>query len=52
MQVPSAWKPTLEDFSTLQIFFDYYALNQMFSKEVCFCQFIASENGASALKLL
>ncbi|CAJ1967770.1 unnamed protein product [Sphenostylis stenocarpa] len=34
VQVPSGWKPTLEDSSTLQIFFDYYAMNQMFSKEV------------------
>ncbi|KAG4996841.1 hypothetical protein JHK85_028280 [Glycine max] len=33
VQVPSGWKPTLEDSSTLQIFFDYYAMNQMFSKE-------------------
>lgn len=40
VQVPSGWKPTLEDSSTLQIFFDYYAMNQMFSKEVCLCWFI------------
>ncbi|KAG4982771.1 hypothetical protein JHK87_027520 [Glycine soja] len=37
VQVPSGWKPTLEDSSTLQIFFDYYAMNQMFSKEALEC---------------
>lgn len=37
VQVPSAWKAALEDSSTLQIFFDYYALNQVFSKEVRLC---------------
>ncbi|KAK7393039.1 hypothetical protein VNO78_21490 [Psophocarpus tetragonolobus] len=37
VQVPSAWKSTLEETSTLQIFFDYYATNQMFSKEALEC---------------
>ncbi|WVY97614.1 hypothetical protein V8G54_029765 [Vigna mungo] len=37
VQVPSGWKPALEDSSTLQIFFDYYALNQVFSKEALEC---------------
>ncbi|XP_020224285.1 exportin-7-A [Cajanus cajan] len=37
VQVPSAWKPTLEDSSTMQIFFDYYAMNQTFSKEALEC---------------
>ncbi|XP_022640688.1 exportin-7-B isoform X3 [Vigna radiata var. radiata] len=37
VQVPSAWKAALEDSSTLQIFFDYYALNQVFSKEALEC---------------
>ncbi|KAI5396340.1 hypothetical protein KIW84_062518 [Lathyrus oleraceus] len=35
-QVPLTWKPVLEDPSTLQIFFDFYTMNQPFSKEVCF----------------
>lgn len=34
-QIPSPWKPVVEDFSTLQIFFDYYALTKPpMSKEV------------------
>ncbi|KAK7344913.1 hypothetical protein VNO77_15144 [Canavalia gladiata] len=37
VQVPSSWKPALEDSSTLQIFFDYYQMNQMFSKEALEC---------------
>ncbi|KAI9093648.1 hypothetical protein K1719_027097 [Acacia pycnantha] len=37
VQVPSSWKPVLEDSSTLQIFFDYYAMNQPFSKEALEC---------------
>ncbi|XP_027367978.1 exportin-7-A-like isoform X1 [Abrus precatorius] len=37
VQVPSCWKPSLEDSSTLQIFFDYYAMNQTFSKEALEC---------------
>ncbi|KAK6934030.1 hypothetical protein RJ641_036924, partial [Dillenia turbinata] len=28
VQIPSSWKPVLEDPSTLQIFFDYYALSK------------------------
>ncbi|KAL6562813.1 hypothetical protein OROHE_005400 [Orobanche hederae] len=28
VQIPSSWKHMLEDFSTLQIFFDYYALTK------------------------
>ncbi|GAU34354.1 hypothetical protein TSUD_20610 [Trifolium subterraneum] len=32
-QIPTTWKPVLEDSSTLQIFFDYYTMNQPFSKE-------------------
>ena len=35
--MPSSWRPVLEDPSTLQIFFDYYALNKTsLSKEVSF----------------
>ncbi|XP_073223202.1 uncharacterized protein [Cicer arietinum] len=37
IQVPSTWKPALEDSSTLEIFFDYYAMNQPFSKEALEC---------------
>ncbi|RDX70526.1 Exportin-7, partial [Mucuna pruriens] len=37
VQVPSSWKPTLEDSSTLQIFFDYYAMSPTFSKEALEC---------------
>lgn len=37
VQVPSSWKLTIEDSSTLQIFFDYYVMNQMFSKEALEC---------------
>ncbi|XP_061360451.1 uncharacterized protein LOC133304431 isoform X2 [Gastrolobium bilobum] len=37
VQVPSSWKPALEESSTLQIFFDYYAMNQSFSKEALEC---------------
>ncbi|KAK7278986.1 hypothetical protein RJT34_24027 [Clitoria ternatea] len=37
IQVPSSWKPTIEDSSTLQIFFDYYATNQTLSKEALEC---------------
>lgn len=38
VQVPSAWKPILEDPSTLQIFFDYYAITQPpISKEALEC---------------
>ena len=36
LQIPSPWKPVLEDSSTLQIFFDYYAITKPpLSKEVC-----------------
>lgn len=28
VQIPSSWKSVLEDFSTIQIFFDYYALTK------------------------
>ncbi|KAL2478121.1 ARM repeat superfamily protein [Forsythia ovata] len=38
VQIPSAWKPLLEDLSTLQIFFDYYALTKPpISKESLEC---------------
>ncbi|XP_039690945.1 exportin-7 isoform X3 [Medicago truncatula] len=37
VQVPLTWKPVLEDSSTLQIFFDYYTMNQPFSKEALEC---------------
>ncbi|PIM98951.1 hypothetical protein CDL12_28559 [Handroanthus impetiginosus] len=38
VQIPSPWKPVLEDFSTLQIFFDYYALTKPpISKESLEC---------------
>ncbi|KAI4300942.1 hypothetical protein L6164_034268 [Bauhinia variegata] len=37
VQVPASWKPVLEDPSTLQIFFDYYAMNHTFSKEALEC---------------
>ncbi|KAL0380079.1 UNVERIFIED_CONTAM: Exportin-7-A [Sesamum angustifolium] len=38
VQIPSSWKPVLEDFSTLQIFFDYYALTKPpISKESLEC---------------
>ena len=38
LQIPSPWKPVLEDSSTLQIFFDYYAITKPpLSKEVCTC---------------
>ncbi|KAL5067134.1 hypothetical protein RYX36_018021 [Vicia faba] len=36
-QVPLTWKPVLEDPSTLQIFFDFYTMNQPFSKEALEC---------------
>ncbi|CAA3005621.1 exportin-7 isoform X1 [Olea europaea subsp. europaea] len=38
VQIPSPWKPVVEDFSTLQIFFDYYALTKPpMSKESLEC---------------
>ncbi|KAL2536815.1 ARM repeat superfamily protein [Forsythia ovata] len=38
VQIPSSWKPVVEDFSTLQIFFDYYALTKPpMSKESLEC---------------
>ncbi|KAL2511701.1 ARM repeat superfamily protein [Abeliophyllum distichum] len=38
VQIPSSWKPVIEDFSTLQIFFDYYALTKPpMSKESLEC---------------
>lgn len=38
VQVPSSWKPVLEDPSTLQIFFDFYAITQPpISKEALEC---------------
>ncbi|WJX11071.1 hypothetical protein P8452_01723 [Trifolium repens] len=37
VQIPATWKPILEDSSTLQIFFDYYTMNQPFSKEALEC---------------
>ncbi|MED6204293.1 hypothetical protein PIB30_008113 [Stylosanthes scabra] len=38
VQIPSGWKPILEDSSTLQIFFDYYALTKPpLSKEALEC---------------
>ncbi|XP_021714703.1 exportin-7-like isoform X2 [Chenopodium quinoa] len=38
VQVPSSWKPILEDPSTLKIFFDYYAITQPpISKEALEC---------------
>lgn len=37
-QIPSAWKQILEDPSTVQIFFDYYEINEPnVSKEVTVC---------------
>ena len=46
LQIPSSWKPALEDLSTLQIFFDYYAMNQTFSKEVCLLVFFCGRVNA------
>ncbi|KAH9752578.1 Importin N-terminal domain-containing protein [Citrus sinensis] len=38
VQIPSAWRPVLEDPSTLQIFFDYYAITEApLSKEALEC---------------
>ncbi|XP_038886024.1 exportin-7 isoform X1 [Benincasa hispida] len=38
VQIPSSWKPVLEDPSTLQIFFDYYAITKApLSKEALEC---------------
>ncbi|KAK7409753.1 hypothetical protein VNO78_00042 [Psophocarpus tetragonolobus] len=38
VQIPSPWKPVLEDSSTLQIFFDYYAITKPpLSKEALEC---------------
>ncbi|XP_020961524.1 exportin-7-A isoform X4 [Arachis ipaensis] len=38
VQIPSGWKPILEDSSTLQIFFDYYAITKPpLSKEALEC---------------
>ncbi|XP_022864034.1 exportin-7 isoform X2 [Olea europaea var. sylvestris] len=38
VQIPSSWKPLLEDLSTLEIFFDYYALTKPpISKESLEC---------------
>ncbi|PON80683.1 Coatomer beta subunit [Parasponia andersonii] len=38
IQIPISWRPILEDPSTLQIFFDYYAITQShFSKEALEC---------------
>ncbi|XP_072056540.1 uncharacterized protein [Arachis hypogaea] len=38
VQIPSGWKPLLEDSSTLQIFFDYYAITKPpLSKEALEC---------------
>lgn len=35
LQIPSSWKPVLEDPETLQIFFDYYGITKPpLSKEV------------------
>ncbi|KAG9454969.1 hypothetical protein H6P81_007873 [Aristolochia fimbriata] len=38
VQIPSAWRPVLEDYSTLQIFFDYYMITKPpLSKEALEC---------------
>uniref|UniRef100_A0A5B7AV32 Putative exportin-7 isoform X3 n=1 Tax=Davidia involucrata TaxID=16924 RepID=A0A5B7AV32_DAVIN len=38
VQIPSSWRPVLEDPSTLQIFFDYYAITKsLLSKEALEC---------------
>ncbi|KAJ4968827.1 hypothetical protein NE237_015528 [Protea cynaroides] len=38
VQIPSAWRPVIEDPSTLQIFFDYYAITKPpLSKEALEC---------------
>ncbi|XP_044512418.1 exportin-7-like isoform X3 [Mangifera indica] len=38
VQIPSSWRPVLEDPSTLQIFFDYYAITEApLSKEALEC---------------
>ncbi|GLJ18772.1 hypothetical protein SUGI_0335220 [Cryptomeria japonica] len=38
VQIPSSWRPILEDSSTLQLFFDYYAISKPpLSKEVLEC---------------
>lgn len=38
VQIPSSWRPVLEDSSTLQIFFDYYAITMApLSKEALEC---------------
>lgn len=38
VQIPSSWRPTLEDTSTLQLFFDYYAITKPpLSKEALEC---------------
>ena len=43
-QIPISWRPILEDPSTLQIFFDYYAITPShLAKEVCDVSFIYIE---------
>ena len=43
-QIPISWRPILEDSSTLQIFFDYYAITPShLAKEVCDVSFIYIE---------
>ncbi|XVF00108.1 hypothetical protein REPUB_Repub03eG0256800 [Reevesia pubescens] len=38
VQIPSSWRPVLEDSSTLQIFFDYYSITKLpLSKEALEC---------------
>uniref|UniRef100_A0A7N2M263 Importin N-terminal domain-containing protein n=1 Tax=Quercus lobata TaxID=97700 RepID=A0A7N2M263_QUELO len=38
VQIPISWRPVIQDSSTLQIFFDYYAITQShFSKEALEC---------------
>ncbi|XP_044460549.1 exportin-7-like isoform X1 [Mangifera indica] len=38
VQIPSSWRPVLEDPSTLQVFFDYYAITEApLSKEALEC---------------
>ncbi|GMP97973.1 hypothetical protein ACSBR2_020331 [Camellia fascicularis] len=38
VQIPSSWKPVIEDPSTLQIFFDYYAITKpLLSREALEC---------------
>ncbi|GMP97976.1 hypothetical protein CsSME_00046028 [Camellia sinensis var. sinensis] len=53
VQIPSSWKPVIEDPSTLQIFFDYYAITKpLLSREVSIHSSVLCDNWLLTTQIL